>query len=113
MSLYADYVRERNKWDVIENDDGFLAFQFGDGVCWVRELYIRPEQRNKKCAKLMLDLLAEQCAKKDVKFFYATVCPYAREANAVLTMAINYGFKLCDVDPVGRVVVIRKELTRG
>lgn len=113
MSLYADYVRERNRWDVIENDDGFLAYQFGEGVCWVRELFIVPEKRNKHRARAMLDALAEQCAKKDVRFFYATVCPYARDSDAVLTMALKYGFKLNDVDPVGRVVVLRKDLNRG
>lgn len=115
MKLYRDYIKERNGWDLIETDDGFVAYriEFTEGapaVGYIQEAYVAPYAREKGVCREMMDQVCKMVKEAGGTVLFATICPYATGANDVLRMAMKYGFTLCNVDPVAKLVVLVKEV---
>ena len=47
MSLYSDYIKEREGYNTIEDDTFFVTFKKLDDALYVRDIYITPEYRSK------------------------------------------------------------------
>lgn len=93
MSLYADYIKEREGYETAENEYGFITYKLMPPTCFIRDLYVHPSLRRGKIAT-DLGMLVEQAAKDaGCKFLTCTVCmdlPYADRNAAGIQ---GYGFK--------------------
>lgn len=87
MSLFADYIKEREGLDTIENEHGFLSFRIINDVCYVRDLFVTKPERGRGYARVLYGQLLRvardsQC--KKISCFVDCRAPNAAESLAVI-----------------------------
>lgn len=63
MSLYADYIKEREGYTTMEDETFFVTFKKLSDALYVRDIYIAPEFRSKG-KSIEIGLLTEKIAKE-------------------------------------------------
>jgi GNAT superfamily N-acetyltransferase len=48
--MWKDYIKERENLDTYENEKGFLTYEINHGVCFMSDIYVKPEYRNTSAA---------------------------------------------------------------
>lgn len=43
--MWKDYIKERENLDTYENETGFLTYEIHDGICFMSDIYVKPEHR--------------------------------------------------------------------
>lgn len=94
MSLYANYVKEREGKEILESEHGFATYQIAGPECYIKDIYIVPEMRTSGLAGKMADEIAVIAKEKGCKFLSGSVCPTANESTTSLRVLLSYGFKL-------------------
>lgn len=95
MSLYGDYIKERENKEIIENEYGFATYQFlPEGRCYITDIYIHPDHRCIGAAALLADRIADIAKDKGCKVLLGSVCPQANHSTESLKILLAYGFKL-------------------
>lgn len=96
MSLYSDYVKEREKKNVIENEHGFVKYKIDekDKYMYLEDMYIRPESRGKGFSKKMTDFLCLIAKDKGCTKLITSVVPSAENSHKSLLVILKYGGKL-------------------
>lgn len=99
MSLYGDYIKERLGKGILENDDGFAVYIIKDGKCYIEEIYVKPEMRNKVVNGVVpaVDLANNVFAiakESGCKVVFGSVVPSLPCATENTLSLIRYGFKV-------------------
>jgi hypothetical protein len=109
MTLFAQYIKERENKEIIENDYGFVTYFFlANGDCYIEDVYIIPEKRRTKLASefgQQVELLAKECGSKKV---LGSVDINANNKTESMKFLLSYGFKLCYIS--GSLIYLSKEL---
>lgn len=94
VSLYADYIKEREGKEIVENSKGFATYSLqGDGY-YIEDIFVKPEHRKEGVAAQLADIIAEIAISKGVKKLYGSVCPFTAGSTTSIKVLIAYGFKL-------------------
>lgn len=48
--MWKAYVKERENLDTYENEHGFITYEIHDGLCFMSDIYVKPEFRNSTAA---------------------------------------------------------------
>lgn len=48
--MWKSYIKERENLDTFETEHGFLTYEIYDDVCFMSDIYIKPEYRNTTAA---------------------------------------------------------------
>lgn len=109
-SHYANYVKEREGFEVLENDKGFFEFKIDGENCYIRAMYIAPEFRSAGAAKELAAWVEETARVNGCKYLTGTIIPSLNKAQASESMGIQlkYGFKIESVHD--DLIILRKEL---
>ncbi len=111
MSLYADYLAERQGKSVLEREDGFAVFYdfdwAGRRAVYIEEIYVAPHARQSGTASLMADEIAELALERDVTLMVGSVEPTGRNATTSLRVLLSYGFTLDSVSPSGLIMFVK------
>ncbi len=114
MSLYADYIREREGFETIEDDKGFATYKFnytrdcdGHCYCYIRDIFVKPEFRRSRAASHYADLISEKARLADFTHLLGSVY-IDEEGTTSLKVLLGYGFKLSHTD--GNLIYFKKEL---
>jgi len=93
MSLYADYIKEREGYDTIETEHGFATYLIQGISCYLRDIYVTPSQRQSRVAWELADKVTELAKAAGCRFMTGSVSLLdpAAERNAKVLKA--YGFK--------------------
>lgn len=94
MSLYGDYILEREGREIVESEHGFASYKIMGSECYIQEIYVVPEMRTTKIASQMADKIAELAKEKGCKYLTGSVCPTMNGATTSLRVLLSYGFKL-------------------
>lgn len=94
MSLYAEYVREREGKFVIENDKGFATYTFVNDGCYIEEIFVVKEHRKSGQAAEFADQIVKIAKEKGFNRLYGTVAPQAHGSTESLKVLLAYGFRL-------------------
>jgi len=111
MSLWAEYIKEREDRDVIETTDGFVAFKVRDEFVHLEDLYVRPEKRLSGAGTALADAVAARGVEAGCRLMITSVCPAARGSTESMKAVLAYGFRLSSCD--GKLVWFVKELENG
>lgn len=98
MSLYADYIAERENAGIIENSRGFATFLINGAECYIRDIYVKPEYRKDNIASQMANEIVAIAKERGCKYLIGTVSPMASGATESLKVLLAYGFKLAKTD---------------
>jgi GNAT superfamily N-acetyltransferase len=109
-SHYANYVKEREGFEVIENEKGFFEFKINSDDCYIRTMYVAPEFRAHGAAKELAHLVEETARANGCKYLVGTIIPSLNKTQATESMGIQlkYGFKIEAAHE--DVIILRKEL---
>lgn len=98
MSLFADYVRERERKDVYEDQDGFVTFIIEGPECYITDIYVRPEARKKGHGTLMVNHVAKYAASNGCTYLKGSIDPKTWGATDSMKAHLAYGFELWKVE---------------
>ena len=108
MSLWSDYLLERLGHEVIEVEEGFAQISFVDGICGLENIYVLPLFRKTGVAGVLLGKVTLRAKELGCTKVATQVWPSIKGADAALSAAIKYGFKLISAD--NRRILMIKEI---
>lgn len=100
MSLFGDYVKERNGREIVEDEDGFATFIINpDGTCYLEDLYVVPDKRGpqpdgKGVASRYADKICEIAKSRGCKKLLGSVVPSLPGSTENVKTLFKYGFKI-------------------
>jgi hypothetical protein len=93
-SNYALYIKEREGFDIIESDEGFATYKIMDKECYIRDIYIKPEFRDKGLTIQMLSKISKIAKEQNCDHLSGSVdtnCKFSTENTKSMILA---GFKI-------------------
>lgn len=107
MSLYKDYIKEREDKEIIESDEGFATYKiFNNGECYLQDIYVIPEQRKSGLATQMADQVVEIAKENGCHTLVGSVCVDANHSTRNLKVFLSYGMQIHKV--VGNMIFLSK-----
>lgn len=94
ISLFGQYLKEREGVDLIETEHGFIIYSINKQECYVRDVYIHPEFRKKRSAFELVNLAVFEAKKAGCTILTGTVCPSANGSTESLDFVRAYQMKL-------------------
>lgn len=91
MKMYADYIKERESAELIQNDKGFVTYKEDNGYLLICDLYVKPEYRKSNTAKEFVKMVEELSNKPHI---FATVDKLANNYKTAVQATIKTGFIL-------------------
>lgn len=110
MSLFADYIKEREGTEIIEADEGFATYQFYGKICYIKDIYIVPKARQKDLASKMADRIADIARSEYCDTLMGTVCLNTKQADNSIKVLMGYGMKPVRVKEAENMIVFEKPL---
>lgn len=112
MSHWADYIKERENCDTIENEYGFITYALTPGQqCFIRDFFVTHEHRNKGYGKELWGELFVLALKHDCQRFVAQVDARAGRASHSLSVILAHGFKI--VAAQNELITLVQEVSHG
>lgn len=112
MSLYADYIQEREDKEIIENDKGFATFKcFENGECYLQDIYVIPVERKNNVATQMADKVVEIARERGCKLLVGSVCTDDKYATRNMKVFLAYGMQIYKT--AGTMIFLKKDISNG
>ena len=110
MSLWSEYIKEREGKEVIELEGGFAVYKITpeDKSVYLEHIYVQPGLRKSGLASRMTDQVAKRAKEKECRVMYGSNVPNAPGATKSMLAQLKYGFKLSHLE--GKLIVLYKEL---
>ena len=110
MSLYGQYVKERENINVIETEGGFVSYFISKNFIFIKDLYVIPELRMTGIASGLADEVAEIGLDAGCTKMSCTVAIDTNNATESLKASLSYGFKLDSLDSANNLIYLSKEI---
>lgn len=94
MNKFAAYLKEREGVELLETDDGFAIFNIKGEECYIRDIYVWPELRQKGIASRLADEISSIAKLAGCKILTGSVCPTLKGSTTSIDVLRGYGFKL-------------------
>jgi GNAT superfamily N-acetyltransferase len=112
MSLYADYLKEREDKDIIESDKGFATFKtFDNGECYLQDIYVIPSERKSGLATEMTNKIVAIAKERGCSLLVGSVCVDDKNATRNMKVFLAYGMEI--YRNVGTMVFLKKDIGVG
>lgn len=108
MSLWADYVKEREGHHSIEEEWGFAEFSIQPPSCFVHSVYIRPEDRRKFRGSGLVFRIEQIAKEQGCTHIWTQVWVPANGSTESLRAILPYGFKLHSA--LDQIIMLNKEI---
>lgn len=94
MSLYADYILEREGKQCIERKHGFITYLASGDDCYIIDFYVTPEARRTGKGTELANLVSQSAKKIGCKRLLGSVVPSTNGCSESMQALLWYGFKL-------------------
>lgn len=94
MSLYSDYIKEREGSHVVEDDKGFATYKLLENEVYIVDVYVKPEFRQTKIASSYADKVTEIARSLGYKKLTGSVVPSAPGGTRNVKSMIAYGYEI-------------------
>lgn len=94
VSLYAQYISEREGKHILEHAQGFATYMFMEKGCYIEDIFVLKEYRETGVAAHLADQIADIAKEKGYNKLFGSVVPSANNSTASLKVLLAYGFKL-------------------
>jgi GNAT superfamily N-acetyltransferase len=101
MSLWAEYLKEREGIETIEALDGFATYKlFPDTKeCYIIDVYTKKEARKSGLAAGLADQITEIAKNHGCTILTGTVDPRLPSATTSVMVLVSYGMRLLRAEP--------------
>jgi len=93
MSLAADYRKEREGIETIENEHGFITYKLFPEECYVIDIYVRPEDRRTRIGSMMADSVVKIAKEKGCKILTGSIDTRLISCTQSAKALLAYGFR--------------------
>lgn len=111
MHQLAAYLKEREGFDCIVTDEGFASYRISGEECYIRDIWVHPDHRNKRIATDMADDISRIALRYHCKFLTGSVDTTRGNPTASVEVLLAYGFKIFSAIQGG--IYFRKNLPSG
>lgn len=94
MSLYAQYIKERDNKNIIEDEKGFATYCFIKDGTYIQDIYVHPDHRHSHVASQYADKIAQIAREKGHTKLFGSVRPSANFSTESLKVLLAYGFRI-------------------
>lgn len=109
MSLYAEYIKEREDKEIIESDKGFATFKtFDNGECYLQDLYVIPTERKTGLATEMTDTIVKIAKERGCNTLIGSVCVEDQSATRNMKVFLAYGMQI--YKNAGMMIFLKKDI---
>lgn len=108
MSLYFDYLKERENKLVLENEHGFVLYQIYDDFIYIVDIYVKPEMRKMGVARALADKVCEIAMEKNLKSVIGSVDLGTLGATESVSVLLAYGMRIDSVN--GKMLYFKKDI---
>jgi GNAT superfamily N-acetyltransferase len=109
MSLWADYVREREGKEVIEGEHYFISYGIEGDYCVIGDMYVREEHREHGIGWMIFAQVISAALKKGCTYLVSTVSTADR--NYARSIAIHKAGGFLELRRDGDMIVFQLELS--
>lgn len=107
-SHYAQYIHDREGFDIIENVMGFATYKITGEECYVRDIYVEKQYRKDGVASRLCDKIKDIAKIAGCKWLVGSVQPSMPDSTDSLKVVLAYGFSLASVQP--DFIILKMEL---
>lgn len=108
MSLYAEYVKEREGKETLEDAHSFITYKVLGEEMYIADLYVRPGKRHAKFVGKINARLEAVAKQKGCKYLTCSIWKNAKNGVACLGPILKSGFTF--VKEIGNDLYFAKEL---
>jgi len=108
MSLYADYIKQREGKEIVETDIGFATYTIVKDGMYIEDIFVSSDHRHSGEAARMADQIADIAREKGLKKLFGSVVPTANHSTTSLKVLIAYGFRLSS--STNNFILLEKDL---
>lgn len=109
MSLYARYINEHHRDDIIETEHGFATYRYvADNSVYIVDIYVLPEYRKSNLASAMADDIVKLAKQRGCTKLLGTVAPAARNSTTSLKVLLGYGMSLKSIS--NDLIIFEKDI---
>jgi len=98
MSLYADYLKEKESKLVYETEKGFVVYEYRHDETqinvYISTIYVVPEFRKMNYAGQMADEVVKEAKSRGCRLLYGSVIPSAIDSTISVKVLLGYGMTL-------------------
>jgi predicted GNAT family acetyltransferase len=94
LSLYGQYILEREGKQILENEHGFFTFKFYGEECYIEDIFIKKDSRRSGIATDMANTVAEIARGAGCKVLTGTCVPSTHGATESMKAMFSYGFRI-------------------
>lgn len=93
-SHYGQYLKERENFEIIEDERGFATYIILGEECYLRDIWIAPEFRKSGVGRSFCDEVEKIAKANGCKYLTGTVVPNTKGATGNMVAVIKCGFKI-------------------
>lgn len=108
MTLYAQYILEREGKEIIETDKGFATYSFNNGECYLQDIYVVPEFRKMGIMRQITEQVINKAKEKGCTYILGSVAVNAKNSSHSLRTLLNYDYKLYVVN--SSMIFLKKDI---
>jgi ribosomal protein S18 acetylase RimI-like enzyme len=108
MHRLAAYLKEREGFDCIVMDEGFASYRIAGEECYIRDIWVHSDYRQKNIASLIADRIEHAAIQSGCKYLSGSVSTTANHATESCKVLLAYGFEVYGAVQDG--IFFRKEL---
>jgi len=94
MSLYAEFIKERENIETLETEDGFITYNIAGKAVIIHNIYIIPDKRHDGVGHVLENQILVIAKEKGCTHAYGFICPTTRGSTYSLTILLKDGYKL-------------------
>lgn len=108
MHQLAAYLKEVEDFDSIVTEGGFASYRISGEECYIKDIWVSRDFRNRDIASVMADQISELAKKLGCKYLSGSVSTLAKNPTASTKVLLAYGFKISGAINGG--ILFRKDL---
>lgn len=93
MSLYPDYLKEREGLSVFETPSGFATYKLRGSDCYIQDIYVIPEKRKSGEALKIAEEVVAFAKRQGYNFLTGSVDARANGAEDSVKILSGYGMR--------------------
>lgn len=94
MQLLANYIKEREGYDSLITDEGFALYKIMGPECYIKDIYVHPDYRNKGIASELADQITHIAKQNGCKNLIGSVSTDCGNPTMSTKVLLAYGFTI-------------------
>jgi GNAT superfamily N-acetyltransferase len=92
--MYGQYIKEREDFDILEDDYGFATYKIINNECYLRDIFVIKQFRQHNHATKLADTVSKIAKDAGCLRLLGTVAPSASGSSLSMKLLLDYGMRL-------------------